>query len=111
MTDTPFNPEVHTNLITLGFTHTRFDADWCDEGNAESGPRLSGGPGWDEYLRESDMTKVCVDEDGSVGYFGDADPMDFADEETIARMFGDHPPLEEIDPERDVIGRWMGRNV
>lgn len=98
----PFNPEVHDNLLTLGFTHAQYEADWHDDGDAESGPHLAGGPGWDEYLRESDMTKVCVDEDGSVGFFGDADPYDFADPEMIERA------THEL---QDVMGDWMGRNV
>lgn len=103
---TPFNPEVHDNLLPLGFTWTQYEADWYDDGDAESGPHLAGGPGFDEYLRESDMTKVCVDEDGAVGYFGDADPYDFVDQELIERAT--HEPQDEP---QDVMGDWMGRNV
>lgn len=81
MTEAPFNIKIHTSLLALGFTHKHYEADWYDDGNAENGPHLSGGPGFDEYLRKFDKMKVCVDEDGSIGFIGDADPYDFADPE------------------------------
>jgi len=73
----PFNQQVHDNLVYLGFTHTQYEADWEDVGNGESGPCIWGGPAFDEYLRESDMSRVIVLEDGKVDYSGDADPYDF----------------------------------
>jgi hypothetical protein len=73
----PFNQQVHDNLVYCGFTHTQYEESWRDEGNTESGPFITGGPAFDEYLRESDMSRVIVLEDGAVEYWGDAEQWDF----------------------------------
>lgn len=57
---------AHHHLIDLGFSHVHVDASWEDTGDAENGPRLSGGPAYDEYTLD-DMT-VYIAEDGSTGY-------------------------------------------
>jgi hypothetical protein len=100
----PFNPEIHANLLPLGFTFHHFDEDWWDDGDAESGPSLAGGPAFQEYLRESDMTKVVIVESGEVDFVGDADPYDFADPEELMLV-------DELHDANDIMGDWMGRNV
>ena len=51
---TPFSTS-HAFLIEAGFTHTAYNEDYHDNGNAESGPNLVGGPAFDEYHDNSLM--------------------------------------------------------
>ena len=44
----PFS-SAHAFLIELGFELTHYEADWHDDGDGENGPRLAGGPAYDEY--------------------------------------------------------------
>jgi hypothetical protein len=63
----PFNPTAHDFLIGLGFEVTRVDASWEDSGDAENGPRLTGGPAFDEYTHPDGLV-VYIAEDGRTGY-------------------------------------------
>lgn len=58
-----FNPGIHACLVELGFVHTAHEADIEDVGDAESGPMLSGHPGWDEYVTED--YRVIIDHRGN----------------------------------------------
>jgi hypothetical protein len=74
-----FNLSAHAGLVALGFQHTRHEADWEDEGDGESGPRLTGGPAWDEY-EDADF-RVVVDDHGMVALW---EPRDLQLEAWIA---------------------------
>lgn len=102
---TPFNDDIHAALLSLGFTFDHYDADWRDDGDTESGPELSGGPAFQEYLRESDTTKVIVGERGNVEFVGDADPLDFVSFEELELV--DRMP-DLFHGANDIMGDWMG---
>lgn len=59
-----FNEGIHHHLLDLGYTYIHNEADWWEEGSAESGPILRGGPAWDCY--DSEQEYLAVDKDGSV---------------------------------------------
>ena len=67
---------THNKLIELGFTHTHYDDSLEDVGDGESGPMISGGPEFDEYLHKETNTKVIIVKD-KIEYFGEADQFDF----------------------------------
>jgi hypothetical protein len=50
----PFNLNAHANMVAEGFMYVQHEADFEDDGDAESGPHLVGGPAWDEYV-DKDM--------------------------------------------------------
>jgi len=58
----PYNQDAHANLIALGYEHKHYEADYEDVGDAESGPMLSGHPGFDEYY--SDIDLIIIGHDG-----------------------------------------------
>lgn len=62
--DAPFNAGIHGHLLDLGYCHVRHEADWYDDGDAESGPSLAGGPAWDEYSNGDEY--LAVEENGTV---------------------------------------------
>lgn len=62
---TILNPQIHAHLIDLGFVHTHYEADWFDGGDAENGPKLEGGPCYDEYDNDIDL-RIYVDQHGIV---------------------------------------------
>jgi hypothetical protein len=45
----PFNEAVHYWLVELGYERAHFPESFEDDGGAESGPHLTGGPAYDEY--------------------------------------------------------------
>jgi hypothetical protein len=60
----------HKELLASDYTHTHVEASWSDDGDAENGPHLSGGPAYDEYsLRDGDTVHlVRIDADGKEDY-------------------------------------------
>ena len=58
-----FSP-AHHHLLELGYVHTHNEADWEDDGDAESGPHLSGGPAYDEYYVPGHS--IYVEENGTI---------------------------------------------
>jgi len=61
---TPFNLALHEHLTSLGYQRTRQDATWEDDGDAESGPHLIGGPAYDEYSSADEY--VFASENGTL---------------------------------------------
>lgn len=57
---------AHLNLLDLGFTHQYVDPEWGDIGGPESGPKISGHPGFHQY--SLDDLWVYIDNDGSTGF-------------------------------------------
>ena len=45
----PFHPLVHETLVEAGYSYTREPCTFEDDGDAESGPHLVGGPEFDQY--------------------------------------------------------------
>jgi hypothetical protein len=64
MTREPFNVAVHDQLTVLGYELTQHREDYWDDGDAESGPSLNGGPAYDEYCGPDEY--ICIDEQGHV---------------------------------------------
>jgi hypothetical protein len=62
----PFNAAAHEALLAAGYKHERVEASWEDDGDAENGPHLSGGPAYDEY-KDAD-SRVVVQEEGKAFY-------------------------------------------
>jgi hypothetical protein len=62
----PFNLALHEHLLALGFVYQRVEADWIDDGDAESGPHLSGHDAFDEY--EDADSRVFCGEGGDTGF-------------------------------------------
>jgi hypothetical protein len=60
----PFNLALHDYLLTLGATHEHVAEDWEDDGDAESGPHLTGHPAFDLYTL--DDVEYVVTADGTV---------------------------------------------
>ena len=60
---TPFNPAAHDFFVGAGYVVTHYESDFEDVGDAESGPKLSGGPAFDEYA--ADDHYVIVTEGGA----------------------------------------------
>ena len=60
---TPFNPAAHDFFVAAGYVVTHYKADFEDVGDAESGPKLSGGPAFDEYAADDHC--VIVTEGGA----------------------------------------------
>lgn len=56
------NADVHGHLIALGYTRTHHEASYEYVGDAETGPRLEGGPEFDEYLSDTDV--IVIDHNG-----------------------------------------------
>ena len=54
---------VHHHLLELGFVHVHHEADWEDGGDAENGPKLEGGPAFDDYYADTDS--IYINHDGS----------------------------------------------
>ena len=54
----PFNESTALLLTALGFTLTQHEATWEDVGDAENGPKLAGGPAYDEW--SNGITSVYV---------------------------------------------------
>lgn len=44
-----FNEAAHEHLLAHGYTYERMAATWEEDGDAESGPHVSGGPEFDQY--------------------------------------------------------------
>jgi hypothetical protein len=85
----PFNLALHHHLLSLGYEWTRNPESWEDTGGPESGPRLSGGPAYDEYESPDDF--VYASEDGSVDCQGaEQDPP----EEYVIEEHEDTPYIE-----------------
>lgn len=90
----PFNPDIHAALLVEGFTLTQHEDDFEDDGDAESGPHLTGGPAWDEYQSADEM--IVVDHHGAVVH---REPRDLEREAYEASM---------SDPEGAV---WVDRTM
>jgi hypothetical protein len=58
----PFNRGTHDQLVALGYVRTHYPESFEDDGDAESGPHLTGGPAYDEY--ESADDRVIIDHNG-----------------------------------------------
>lgn len=63
---TVYNVGIHQHLLDLGFEYAHMPEDWHDEGDAESGPYLVGGPAYDLYSHVAWDTEIAVDADGTV---------------------------------------------
>lgn len=61
------NEEVRNNLTALGYEHTHHEEDFEDIGDAENGPKLSGGPAYDEYLSPED--RIIINHRGNFAQF------------------------------------------
>jgi hypothetical protein len=87
-TPAPFNPDAHAHLIALGYRHTQFPCTFEDDGDAESGPHLTGGPAFDEY--ESDDDRLIIDELGRFAHWELRDlEAEKAEAEYFAQFDGD----------------------
>lgn len=49
-------------LNAAGYECTHEPASWCDDGDVENGPHLSGGPAYDEWRRDNHIIIVCEGE-------------------------------------------------
>jgi hypothetical protein len=58
----PINPELHHLLVNNGFRYEFVPDSFEDDGDAESGPHLTGGPSYDLY--ESDHWRYIIDHRG-----------------------------------------------
>jgi hypothetical protein len=58
----PFNEDVHHWLVELGYERAYCPADFEDVGDAENGPKLVGGPAYDEYTGPEEY--IIIDESG-----------------------------------------------
>jgi hypothetical protein len=47
-------------LAALGYEKTHHPMSWKDVGDAENGPRLSGGPAYDAWVRTEDGMDHCI---------------------------------------------------
>ncbi len=56
------NTDVLSHLIELGYSYTYHEADFYDDGDAESGPHLAGGPAYHEFQSEDDY--IIFDDKG-----------------------------------------------
>jgi hypothetical protein len=63
---TVYNPGIHPHLLDLGFEYQHVPEDWHDEGDAESGPHLVGGPAYDFYSHVASDTEIAVESNGDV---------------------------------------------
>jgi hypothetical protein len=61
-----YNPGIHLHLLDLGFEYAHMPEDWHDEGDAESGPYLVGGPAYDLYSHVAWDTEIAVESNGDV---------------------------------------------
>ena len=61
---TPFNQDIHDNLVAMGYVPTLYECTFEDVGDAENGPELTGDPAFDEYKGPAEY--VIVDESGHV---------------------------------------------
>lgn len=52
MVPIPFNEHSALLLTALGFTCTQHPATWEDVGGPENGPKLVGGPAYDEWSKD-----------------------------------------------------------
>ena len=77
----PFNPTKHAALLPQGFVHTHYEADYHDDGDAESGPHLAGDPGFDAYRSENEL--IIIDEDGTLV---SREPIDLEFEAWVDKM-------------------------
>lgn len=76
-TPIPFDP-VHDAAVlnAMGYTCQSFPAFWRDVGGPESGPKLVGGPAYDEWTLGDQFIIVCEGEVVDMGtqpeyFFGD----------------------------------------
>lgn len=60
----PFNLALHEHLIAQGYSWEQCPASWHDDGDAESGPSLGGGPAYDRYIGDGEY--VYAVEDGTL---------------------------------------------
>lgn len=66
MTEPTLHP-AHYHLIEMGFDHQYIDAEWEDTGGPESGPIISGHPGFHLYKMKN--FDLYINNDGSdTGY-------------------------------------------
>lgn len=87
---TPINEMLHELLTLQGYKLEMFEADWEDVGGCESGPKLTGGPEFDEYM--NDRWRIIVDHKGKVAMIEEIDPIFEAFLEEMAREWGPHCP-------------------
>lgn len=72
----PFNPAAHDHLIAAGYKWEQYACSLEDDGDAENGPHLVGGPAHDMYL--SDDEYVVVTETGEASRDLEAPKVDAA---------------------------------
>jgi len=58
-----FNPDIHAQLIDLGYAYEAIPA-YFDDGDSENGPGPYGSPPYDEYTGPDEY--ICIDEKGHV---------------------------------------------
>ena len=63
---TVYNSGIHPHLLEMGFEYQHVPADWHDEGDAENGPYLVGGPAYDFYSHEAWDIEIAVESNGDV---------------------------------------------
>jgi hypothetical protein len=59
MIQIPFTERSAAALIMAGYTLTQHPATWEDAGDAENGPKLTGGPAFDEWSK-GDISIIVV---------------------------------------------------
>lgn len=67
----------HIELLTLlGYSLTNHvEESWEDDGDAENGPHLTGGPAFDEWTRPGDSHAVIVIDGGVVAVEPNSSPF------------------------------------
>jgi len=61
-----YNPEVHENLIALGFEYYHYEEQFEECGCVESGPALDYTPAYDFYVNDEQDIEIAIEKDGSV---------------------------------------------
>lgn len=67
------NIDIHQALLALGYVPTHYEATYEDVGTGETGPILTGGPAFDEYL--ADDHHIIIDHNGNFAAYERVEPL------------------------------------